>query len=203
MSDIPEEVRHEVIREVYRCADGVDWDGLGQAERTGWYNRWLDEQEIGGVILKYMPRERARGWLKDVPMKHYRRARSGLGPYAPLASQRFPGPAAITRQVFGMSWDVVPSSIKEKPNRCKVSDGERQYLMIWGPASQLSALIWAGINAVVDREPLPILVLTSMQGQHLSSGDKSRHVTLGRQAGLDVVHTELREGSWGESSRLV
>ncbi|MFF8542508.1 hypothetical protein ACF060_19595 [Streptomyces werraensis] len=193
MSDIPEEVRRQVIRAIYRRADQLDWDGLTQSDRTKWYNQWLDEEPIGGVILRYLPRERARGWVKDVPMKHYARARAGLGPYADLACRRLPGPDQIVRQVFGAQWEIIDGTIKEKPNRCRVSDGETVHLMIWGPLNNLSSLIWCGINAVVDRAPTPVIVVTLLQGQRISEGEKARHATLGRQAGLEVVHTVLRQ----------
>lgn len=200
MSDIPEELRRQVIATVYRRADELDWDGLTQRDRTMWYSRWLDEEPIGGVLTRFMPRERVRGWLKDVPMKHYTRARAGLGPYASLASRRLPGPESIARQVLGPSWSLVEGTLAEKPNRCRVRDGDRHHLMIWGPPANLSALVWAGINAVVDRVPSPVVVVTTPQGQRLTEAEKLRHVTLGRQAGLEVVHTILREVGDGDPS---
>ena len=80
MSLLEEQLRRQVIAEIYRRADDLDWDGLSSSDRSTWYVRWLDDPAIGGVLDLYMPRDQARLWIKDVPMKHYARARSGLGP---------------------------------------------------------------------------------------------------------------------------
>jgi hypothetical protein len=193
MSELPEALRHEVIIEVYRQAADLDWDGLTDKQRTAQYNRWLDDPKIGGELSRYLHRDKIRYWLKDVPMKEYARARSGIGALADLVSVRLPGPDQIAKQILGPAWSVLEGTIREKPNRCVVADGQEQRLMMWGPPKTLRDLVWAGINTVVDgREPQPLLVVASPQGHELDRGEKRRHIQLGKVANLDVRHTTLR-----------
>ncbi|GAA1290493.1 hypothetical protein Psi02_15250 [Planotetraspora silvatica] len=193
MSELPEPLRRRVIIEIYRQAAELDWDGLTDRQRTEHYNRWLDDLDIGGELARYLHRDKIRYWLKDVPMKEYARARSGIGPLADLVSVRLPGPDQIVKQVIGPDWSAVDGSVREKPNRCLVTNGWEQRLMIWGPPKALRDLVWAGINSVVDDlEPTPLLVIASPRGLELDPGEKRRHVLLGDVAGLEVLHTVLR-----------
>jgi hypothetical protein len=193
MSELPETLRKEVIIEVYRQAADLDWDGLTDRQRTTQYNRWLDDPKIGGELSRYLHRDKVRYWLKDVPMKEYARARSGIGPLADLVSMRLPGPEQIAQQVLGPGWHAIDGTTREKPNRCEVADGNERRLMMWGPPKTLRDMIWAGVNAVVDNvQHRPLLIVASFQGHELDPGEKRRHVQVGRVAGLDVRHATLR-----------
>ena len=192
MGDIPDQLRRDLIAEVYRRADELDWDSLTQVDRSSWYDRWVDDPAIGGVLTRFIPRERARVWLKDVPMKHYSRARGGVGPYSDLVTRRLPGPKSVASQVFGAAWRVVDGTVQEKPNRCRITDSHAERVMIWGPSNNLRALIWAGLNSAIDGAPAPSIVVTSLQGQPLSDGERQRHIALGQRAGIEVFHTTLR-----------
>lgn len=125
-------------------------------------------------------------------MKHYSRARGGIGPYSDLVTRRLPGPEGVATQVFGASWRVVDGTVQEKPNRCRITDAHTERLMIWGPPSNLRALIWAGLNSAIDGEPAPSIVVTTLQGQPLGHGERQRHIALGQRAGIDIFHTTLR-----------
>ncbi|TXS35109.1 hypothetical protein EAO75_45405 [Streptomyces sp. uw30] len=186
MSEIPEAVRREVIRDIYRKADELGWDGLSAVDRTAWYNRWVDDKELGGVLTRYMPRERARMWIKDVPMKHYNRARSGIGPYADLVGTPLPSAYDIARIALGEDWSVLGGTLQEKPNRCQVTDGRRQMLMIWGSPRNLKSLVWAGLNARVDGLPPPVAVINLLQGERLTESEQQRYERVCELAGLDV-----------------
>jgi hypothetical protein len=199
-AELPDSLRREIIREVYRQAELLDWGALSNAERSARYDRWLDEAAIGGVLMRYVSRERARVWIKDVPMKHYSRACGGVGKYADLVSSRFPGPGGVAAQTFGDSWGVVEDSMRDKPNRCLISDGESKRLMIWGPTSNFRALIWAGLNAVVDGQPQPSIVVTIRQGECLDNSARHRHTLLGSHIGAEVYHTTLRHSAVPVSS---
>lgn len=193
MSELPDALRRAIVAEVYRQAGELDWDGLTDKQRSSIYDRWLDHERIGRELTRFLTRERARVWLKDVPMKEYARARSGIGVYADLATVRLPSPGQIARQVLGRDWADVDGTIREKPNRCVITNGREQRLMIWGPPKTLRDLVWAGINSIADnRQPTPLLVVATPRGDVLSESEKQRHVRLGQIAGLEVTHTVLR-----------
>lgn len=193
MSELENALRRAIVAEVYRQAGDMDWDGLTDKQRSAVYDRWLDDPAIGRQLTRFLSRERARVWLKDVPMKEYARARSGIGVYSDLTAVRFPSPGQIARQVMGASWDTLNSTIREKPNRCEISDGINKRLMIWGPPKVLRDLVWAGIIAVADgREPTPLIVVAAPRGESLDQSEIKRHVRIGKIAGLEVRHTTLR-----------
>ena len=193
MSELESGFRRAIVAEVYRQAGEMDWDGLTDKQRSAVYDRWLDDPAVGRELTRFLSRERARVWLKDVPMKEYSRARSGIGAFADLATVRLPDPGQIARQVLGVDWDAVDGTIREKPNRCVISDGQDERLMIWGPPKVLRDLVWAGITAVADGgEPAPLIVVAAPRGESLGQGAIKRHVRIGEIAGLDVRHTTLR-----------
>lgn len=201
MSDVPDSMRRQVIREVYHRADALGWDTLSMVERTARYNLWLDDEDIGGVLTRYMPRERARMWLKDVPMKHYNRARSGIGPYADLVRNPLPSAAEIAASALGEDWTVVDGSVQEKPNRCRVTRGATESVMFWGNRRSLQNLVWAGLNIRVDGGPTPILILTLHQGERVSDGERERHRRLCELAGLKVRHITIRPSRRGRDEQ--
>jgi hypothetical protein len=193
MSELEAALRRAIIAEIYRQAGEMDWDGLTDKQRSAAYDRWLDDAAVGGELTRFLSRERARVWLKDVPMKEYARARSGIGSFSDLVTVRYPGPGQIARQILGDQWYAVDGSVREKPNRCVISDGCDRRLMIWGPPKVLRDLVWAGITCIVDgREPAPLIVVASPRGQSPSQGDIKRHVRIGGVAGLEVRHTSFR-----------
>jgi hypothetical protein len=191
VSDVPQELRHGVVTEAYRLADELDWSALTDRQRTAMYDRWLDVPAIGGQLSRFLTRERARVWLKDGPMKEYARARNGIGPFADFATSRLPSPGQMARQLLGQDWDSI-GLIHEKPLRCRVTNGQKDRLLIWGPPLSLRDLVWAGINAVVDQAPTPLLIVAIPFGQHFGDTEKRRHANLCQVAGLEVQHLVVK-----------
>jgi hypothetical protein len=185
---MPEDLRRRVFAEIYRRADNLDWDGLTPSTRSTWYVRWLDDPAIGGVLDAYMSRDQARLWIKDMPMKHYARARSGIGPYADLVTSQLPGAAQLTRLAFGAEWTPIEGTVKDKPNRCTVGDGSNRIGMVWGPPRAFQSLVWASLNAVVDDLPTPVMVVVTRQGERLTNGQIDRHRRIAARIGVEVSH---------------
>ncbi|WP_125782323.1 hypothetical protein [Amycolatopsis sp. WAC 01375] len=192
MSNIDEDVRREVIAEIYRQVDELDWDGMSARERSDYYVRWIDDPMIGGKLMRYIERDRVRVWIKDGPIKELPRARHGIGSYAQFAMSRYPGMEEIARQAIGSDWQANPETLVVKPNRCLVEGPGHDILMIWGPATKLADLVWAGINARVDGDADPVIVVASPQGTRISEGEMERHKLLAKVAGIELRHTTLR-----------
>lgn len=192
MSDIDEEIRREVIAEVYRQVEHLDWDGMTPRERSQCYLRWIDDPLIGGKLTRFIERDRVRVWIKDGPIKELPRARHGIGSYAQFTRSRYPGVEQIAHQAIGASWVADPDTVDVKPNRCLVRGPGPDIRMIWGPPTKLADLVWAGINARVDGNADPIIVVTSSHGTRLSGGEMHRHRLLAKTAGIELVHITLR-----------
>lgn len=191
MSDLPPDVRDLVIAACYSRAVDLSWDALSQAERSSAYDSWLDDQEIGGRMIPLLTREKARVWLKDVPMKEYARATSGIGPYARFATRQLPGPEALAKQTFGKAWTTQANTLRTKPNRVVIKNGHASRLMLWGSRRALRDLLWAAMVAQVDNGAETVVVLCATRDEHITDTEKKRHIALCELAGVAVVHTEV------------
>jgi hypothetical protein len=192
MSEIDEEIRGEVLSEVYRQIEELDWDGLSSRERSRCYERWVNEPLIGDKLARFIPREKVRVWIKDGPVKELPRVRNGIGPNAKYAFSRYPTASQIARQVLGPDWQADLDTLDIKPTRCVVKGPDCERLMMWAPPQNLQDLVWAGINAKVDNRPEPLVIIGLAQGQRLGEGEQARQRHIAEVAGLELVHTTLR-----------
>ncbi|CAM5578704.1 hypothetical protein [Streptomyces canus] len=192
MSEIDEEIRGEVLSEVYRQIEELDWDGLSSRERSRCYEQWVNDPLIGDKLARFIPREKVRVWIKDGPVKELPRVRNGIGPNAKYAFRRYPTANQIAQQVLGPEWRADLDTLDIKPTQCVVKGPGSKRLMMWAPAQNLQDLVWAGINAKVDARPEPLLVIGLTQGQRLGEGEQARQRRIARVAKLELIHTTLR-----------
>jgi hypothetical protein len=185
------DTRDLVIAACYARAAELSWDSLSQQQRSMAYDAWLDDAKIGKLLTPFLSREKARVWLKDVPMKEYSRAVSGIGTYARFAPLQLPGPDLLAQQVFGSSWVADPHTLRTKPNRVVITDGSVDRLMLWGRPRALRDLMWAAMVALVDDAANPVVVLCSTRSVHLTDAERKRHIALGDLVGIVIVHTDV------------
>lgn len=192
MGDLPANVRDLVIAECYARAADLSWDSLSQQQRSSAYDAWLDDRKIGQRLLPFISREKARVWLKDVPMKEYGRAVAGIGPYARFAPYQMPSPESLVERLFGQKAVARMASLRTKPNRIAFDNGDGERLMLWGAPKALRDLIWAAMVAQVDFGADPVIILCCTRAEHLTDTDRKRHVSLGEAAGIPVMHTDVK-----------
>jgi hypothetical protein len=192
MGDLPADVRDLVIAECYARAADLSWDSLSQLQRSSAYDTWLDDLKIGQRLLSFLSREKARVWLKDVPMKEYGRAVAGIGPYARFAPYQMPSPESLVERLFGQEAVAQTASLRTKPNRIAFCDGEGERLMLWGAPKSLRDLVWAAMVAQVDSAANVVIVLCCTRAEHLTDADRKRHISLGEVAGIPVIHTDVK-----------
>jgi hypothetical protein len=142
-------------------------------------------------MVPLLTREKARVWLKDVPMKEYARATAGIGPYARFATLQLPSPEALAQQAFGSSWTTRSGTLRTKPNRVVIESGDASRLMLWGGRRALRDLVWAAMVAQVDDAAATVVVLCATRAEHMTDAERKRHVALGELAGVEVVHTDV------------
>ena len=66
-----------------------------------------------------MTAEAARAWIKDGPMKEFRRARRGAGRYAEFGQASVTGPDDVVRHALGEGWHIVDDHVGVKPFHCE------------------------------------------------------------------------------------
>ncbi|GAA1408309.1 hypothetical protein [Oerskovia paurometabola] len=144
MADIPDAVRHEIVVELYKRLDEMQWEQFSSSESTAAYQRFVSDPAVGGRLGTYMPRGQIRVWIKDGPAKEYRRALEGVGRYAPFTSRQYPGPQSIIDGSIGSGWLVRLESLDHKPMRCQAAKGDEVRFVTWGAFANLKELIWTG-----------------------------------------------------------
>ncbi|MEU3190524.1 hypothetical protein ABZ686_07725 [Streptomyces sp. NPDC006992] len=186
--NLPEDLRRRILLSMYRTADELDWEFLGNSGKTAQYRRWFDDPEIGQRLLNYAHEKDVRVWFKDVPMKEYARAQEGIGNFVPYVRRRFRGADEIVQTLCAPGWSVVPGSVEGKPNHCLATDGATTRYICWGRAGRLSDLIWAAVNEAIDAEARPGIVVTTRDGESIAQRERDHHVRLADHCGIDLTH---------------
>jgi hypothetical protein len=150
VTQLPSVLRDEVIRALYADASRLDWENLGSAEKSHQYQRWLEDEKIGGKILNFRPSDaQARVWIKDGPMKEYSRALLGVGPNARFVAQPRCTPESVVRAALGPEWRAVEQTIEIKPVRCRAISQDGEAVVLWGNTADFKHLLFAALNIAV------------------------------------------------------
>lgn len=186
---LPAAVLEPMLIEVYRRAHEVDWDFLTSSERASQYRQWVEDPQVGGVLLSYIPEQSARSWIKEVPMRDFARSQEGFGEYARYAVMRFRGPEEVVQSACGIGWAVVPESIGERPMHCYATDGTTTRYVCWGPAEDFKNLIWAALNNAGESRERPAVVITTRDGDTVTAtADREEQQQLAERSGVDLTY---------------
>ena len=146
MKKIANEAHEEaVIRKVYADAAALDWEHIGQVDRTKQYERWTEDKEVGGILGQWMSAAEMRVWLKDGPLKELARARANVGKYAKYLDAHPHSAEIIVPLALDTSWTIVPNSVDEKPLRCLAMHGTKATQLFWGAEDDFKHLLWAAL----------------------------------------------------------
>lgn len=187
MSELPRALRESVTRTLYASAGAVDWENLGDREKTAQYNRWLAQPEIGGQLTRFVSKEEARVWIKDVPMKEYSRAQFGLGPFASLVGAPRCTPQTVVSAVHGDNWSVLEGSVKVKPARCTAVGPSGQSRLFWGRLADFKHLVWAALECAAANDDWPITIaVVESAARPTSPSERIRLQTIAGRCGFQV-----------------
>ena len=67
--------------------------------------------------------------------------------------------------------------------------------MLWGPPRVFQSLVWASLNAVVNDQPTPVMVVVTRQGERLTDGQVNRHRRVAERIGVEVRHLTVGSAS--------
>ncbi len=189
MSRIPRHIREEISRSILKRAVEIGWEDLPNSKRSSYYEEWASNPKIGGRLSDYVPPERIRVWIKDGPMKEFKRAKRGLGPYADLAPKAQKHEEEISEKALGQGWQVVDGSIRVKPNRFDAERDDERVTVLWGTRIDLKHLVWAWLN---HRHPEDCrLVLVKTQAEPLASTTRAKHDVLAKRLGTEIRYVSL------------
>jgi hypothetical protein len=194
LSELPEPIREQVITELYRQADELDWEILPVTQKKTQYRKWIEDPRVGGVLKGFFDEHRMGTWIKDTPMKEYARAQEGFGSLAKYARSRFPGPNILIERALGSEWKMADGSLHEKPMNCLATDGNRDRYICWGRPNTFRDLVWAALNKAIAMTEKPLIIVTLQDGINLSQPEKALHKAIASHCGIDVkhIHRELQ-----------
>ena len=192
---LPDEQLALVVTALYEDADTRCWDTLPLADRSRAYSTWVEDARVGGILTRYMSPEAARSWIKDGPMKEYRRAARGTGRYARFGRQGGTGPADIAAAVLGSGASVLEDSIGDKPSHClaQTQSGGTAYLA-WDEASNLKNVVWAALCASIEHGWEAHAVVMEPPGRTTTMAESATHTAIAERCGIGIHHMRERLG---------
>lgn len=186
---LPRDQVESVVKALYTAADRIDWGHLPSSARTSQYDEWVKDDEIGGVLKKYMSAENARSWIKDGPMKEYGRACLGAGRYAKFGATPRVTPNQLVTHALGPAASVIENSVGVKPFHClAVLDGKTTYVA-WESAKNLRHLVWAAISHLSAHpgDAACLIMLETME-LPITQADKLRHKRIADRCSIKLVY---------------
>ena len=132
-------------------------------------------------------------WIKDTPMKEWRRALSGVGKYADLVQEPGATPEKIVKKALGAGWTPHLDTIQSKPLRVVASnDQEEEVVVTWAPAAGLKHLFWAALMASTQSDPRPwVLCVVGTFAKPTPTNEKLAHQRLAKRCELRIEHLDL------------
>ncbi|MEU8158773.1 PIN-like domain-containing protein [Micromonospora parva] len=185
---IPSSIWEQVLSELFREADEINWESLTSRGKSDQYDRWVESPLIGGALSRYLPSGQIRPWLKDGPMKEYLRAREGLGNFAAYMPKQHMQADDLVRQAMGPGWRIIENSLGDKPGHCHVTDGSIQRYVCWGWPANFRQLIWSAVEDHSNDTGSPVVIVTLREGEPISPEEQQSHLKIGDRFGFQVIH---------------
>jgi hypothetical protein len=192
MNRVPAHIEERVVAKLYADAHALRWHLLSPNARTKQYGRWLEDPEVGGLLLRFLSAEEARLWIKDGPMKEYARAVAGIGRWSKHLPSTRNSADAVVRAVCGEGWHPLEGSQGIKPLHCDATDGNEGLVRVyWGYSRDFKHLLWAALVAESDGRHARVGVLEDL-ARPTTDVDRRRHRWLAARCGLSVVHVTVK-----------
>ena len=188
---LPSHIRDAIVRRVFADIETLRWRQLSNNEKSAQYTVWLQDPDVGGTLTQFMAPDRARVWLKDVPVKEYARSAAGIGVYASYAARTYDPALLAVRAAFPYETAVLSNSPQVKPLRVAVRVRDTDIVVAWGPLTDLKHLVWRALNEQADGDPREWVVVIVDDGVELSKMVSDRHRSLSARVGLRIVHAEI------------
>lgn len=131
---VPSEIRSQLINVLWRQADDLNWAHMSPRDKSIRYAQWAQDEEIGGILTRYMAQSQVRNYLKNSLLGGYGRAK--------LAEEDRP------LRVLGANGARVVERF-DKPHGALLDDGR---MVAWGPARSWKAIILALFERCHGRE---------------------------------------------------
>lgn len=196
MSAVPDDVRREVVQEIYRVLDARRWEELPSPEKSAEYERMIESDTIGKALENYMDPGGIRVWIKDGPAKEYGRALEGIGSYVEYTSRQMTGPERIVSAALGSRWSADLDTLTDKPMRCDaIAEGEDPRTVMWGEIGRLKDLAWQCLlTRAAHPQERPVMVIVRRSASPLPASQRSKAQKIAELVGADFFEMQRLAG---------
>lgn len=72
---VPDNAYHRIKRTLWKVADDLNWPTLSNSQKSALFEEWIRDEQVGGVLSRYLDTGSVRVYIKDTIMKPYSRER--------------------------------------------------------------------------------------------------------------------------------
>jgi len=123
---IPDRIYNNLRDKLWTIADRIGWGTLSDQDKSQLYEAWLADENIGGVLSRYLDAGNIRVYIKDTIMKPYHRDRI-----------KYAGPIL---ELLGLPSDEKTNEEFIKPHGRRLADGK---VICWGQARDWKSILFA------------------------------------------------------------
>jgi hypothetical protein len=123
---VPDPVFDNIKQKLWNVADLKNWPTLSDQQKTALYEDWIRDQEVGGVLSRYIAPPNVRVYIKDTIMKPYGRER--IKDFSRILA------------ILGLPTDARVVGTYIKPHGRRLEDGK---VICWGLSRDWKAIVFA------------------------------------------------------------
>ena len=123
---VPDRAHRRIQRMLWSAADELNWPTLSDPQKSALYEGWVRDEQVGGVLSRYINPGNVRVYIKDTIMKPYGRERI----------KNFP---AIVK-LLGLPDDPSVVETYMKPHGRRLTDGK---VICWGLSRDWKAILFS------------------------------------------------------------
>jgi len=123
---IPDAVHRIIKKKLWGIADEKNWPTLSDQQKTSLYEDWIRDDEVGGILSRYIEPGNVRVYIKDTIMKPYGRDR--IKDFLPIL------------RLLDLPDDATIAETYRKPHGRRMADGK---VISWGLSKDWKTILFA------------------------------------------------------------
>ena len=134
---VPDSVFNRIKHMLWSEADELRWLTVSDSQKSILYERWINAEEVGGVLSRYIEHGSIRVYIKDTIMKPY--MRELIKSFEPI------------RNLLRLPRELTESKCYIKPHGRLLSDGK---LVCWGLSRDWKSILFAAFDRAYQNDSL-------------------------------------------------
>ena len=123
---VPDKTQGQIKLALWRVADDLNWPTLSNPQKSALFEEWIRDEQIGGVLSRYLDTRSIRVYIKDTVMKSYTRER--IKDFLPIA------------KFLGIPDGPAVAETYIKPHGRRLTDGK---VICWGFSRDWKTILFA------------------------------------------------------------